>query len=171
MTASNVEWKARARDPERQRKLAEQLAEAPPELLEQVDTFFPVAHGRLKLRQLAPDRGELIAYERSDVAGPKQSTYSVVRIDQPQALADCLARALGVRGVVRKRRWLYRTSQTRIHLDEVEGLGVFLEVEVVLRPGQAVGEGERIAEDIRRQLDVRDGDLIEVAYIDLLVPG
>ena len=86
-------------------------------------------------------------------------------------LADCLARVLGVRGVVRKRRWLYLVGQMRIHLDEVEGLGVFLEVEVVLQPGQAVGEGERLAEDVRRRLDVRAEDLVEVAYIDLLAPG
>jgi len=166
----NVEWKAQARDPERQRELAECLADGPPQLLEQLDTFFPTAHGRLKLRQLAADRGELIYYERPDQAGPKQSTYSLVATDQPAALGALLAQAMGVRGVVRKRRWLYRVGQTRIHFDEVEGLGAFLEVEVVLQPGQAVSEGERIAEDIRRQLAVRDEDLVEPAYIDLLVP-
>jgi predicted adenylyl cyclase CyaB len=168
---SNIEWKARARDPQRQRQLAERLANGPPELLEQIDTFFSVAHGRLKLRQLAAERGELIYYERSDQAGPKQSTYSLAATNQPEALAALLAQALGVRGVVHKRRWLYRAGQTRIHFDEVEGLGSFLEVEVVLQPGQAIREGERIAEEARRQLAVHDEDLVEVAYIDLLATG
>lgn len=167
----NVEWKARARDPRRQRELAEQLADGSPELLEQLDTFFAAPHGRLKLRQLAEDRGELIYYERPDQAGPKQSSYSLVSTNQPAALTALLAQALGVRGMVRKRRWLYRAGQTRIHFDEVEGLGAFLEVEVVLQPGQAVREGERIAEEVRRQLAVADEDLVETAYIDLLVPG
>jgi predicted adenylyl cyclase CyaB len=169
--ADNVEWKAHSRDPQQQRELAERLADGPPELLEQADTFFPTPHGRLKLRQLAVDRGELIYYERPDEAGPKQSTYVLAATDQPEALSAILTRALGVRGVVRKRRWLYRVGQTRIHFDEVEGLGTFLEVEVVLQPGQTISEGERIAEDIRRQLAVRDEDLVGSAYIDLLMPG
>lgn len=169
--AENVEWKARAQDPRRQRELADRLADRPPELLEQLDTFFLAAHGRLKLRQLAADHGELIYYERADQAGPKRSAYSLVSTDQPEALSALLARALGVRGTICKRRWLYRVGQTRIHFDEVEELGTYLEVEVVLESGQAVSEGERIAEEIRRQLGVRDEDLVEAAYIDLLMPG
>ncbi len=166
--ATNVEWKARVRDLSRQRELAEQLAGSPPELLEQVDTFFNVPHGRLKLRRLSAHHGELIQYLRPDRAGPKQSNYSVVRTESPDPLRELLARALGVRGEVRKRRWLYLAGQVRIHLDEVEGLGTFLEVEVVLKPGQPVAEGERLAETMRLRLDVRDEDLIELAYVDLL---
>jgi predicted adenylyl cyclase CyaB len=78
---------------------------------------------------------------------------------------------LGVRGEVRKRRWLYLAGQARIHLDEVEGLGTFLEVEVVLQPGQSVAEGQRVASELRRALDVSDRDLVERAYIDLLASG
>jgi predicted adenylyl cyclase CyaB len=166
--AINVEWKARIRALERQRALAAQLAESPPELLEQLDTFFNASHGRLKLRRLGDDHGELIHYFRDDQPGPKQSTYSIVRTEQPDAQRALLSQALGVRGEVRKRRWLYLAGQVRIHLDEVEGLGNFLEVEVVLRPGQPIAEGEQIAETIRQQLDVRVEDLVEVAYLDLL---
>jgi predicted adenylyl cyclase CyaB len=166
--AVNVEWKARSRDPDRQRMLAAALADGPAELLEHLDTFFDVMHGRLKLRQLAADHAELIHYQRADEAGPKLSTYSRVPTDQPKRLRDVLTAALGVRGVVRKRRWLYRVGQTRIHVDEVEGLGAFLEVEVVLRPGQSPTEGERIAGELRQALQVRDEDLIACAYLDLL---
>jgi predicted adenylyl cyclase CyaB len=166
--ASNVEWKARARDPQRQRGLAERLADGPPELREQVDTFFAAPRGRLKLRRLSAGQGELIRYDRPDQAGPKRSDYAVVPTDRPDALRDLLALALGVRGEVRKRRWLYRAGPARVHFDEVEGLGAFLEVEVSAPPGQPIAEAERLAEELRRRLDVLPGDLIDVAYVDLL---
>jgi adenylate cyclase class IV len=165
---SNVEWKARARDVGRQGALAAGLAGGAGELLEQVDTFFHVPHGRLKLRTFDRSRGELIYYHRPDQAGPRQSTYSLVATDRPDALGVTLAQALGVRGVVRKRRRLFLAGPSRIHVDEVEGLGAFLEVEVVLRPGQPAAEGERIAAALRQDLEVRDEDLVERAYIDLL---
>jgi predicted adenylyl cyclase CyaB len=167
--AGNVEWKARIHDLPHQRELAQQLAGTPPVLLEQVDTFFHVPHGRLKLRRLSPEHGQLIHYFRPDQKGLKQSSYRIVGTDQPEALHELLAQALGERGEVRKQRWLYRVGQVRIHLDEVEELGTFLEVEVVLYPGQSLAEGEQIAERFRLLLGVREEDLIAVAYIDLLM--
>lgn len=167
--AHNVEWKARVSDPHRQRKLAEQLAGSPPELLEQLDTFFPVSHGRLKVRRFAPNSGELIHYHRPNQLGPKLSTYSLVRTDQPDALRDLLSASLGVLGEVRKQRWLYLVGQTRIHFDEVAELGTFLEVEVVLRPEQSLLEGEQLADQLRRALAIRDEDLVAVAYLDLIL--
>jgi predicted adenylyl cyclase CyaB len=166
--ANNVEWKARLRDLERQTELARQLAESPPELLEQVDTFFNVAHGRLKLRRFSAAHGELIHYVRSDTTGPKHSAYSRVPTEEPDALRELLAQALGIRGEVRKRRWLYLAGPVRIHLDEVEHLGTFLEVEVVLHTEQSLAEGERIALAFRQSLDVNEDDLVECAYVDLL---
>jgi len=166
--AVNVEWKARARDPERQRRLAEQLADRPPEVLEQEDTFFPVPQGRLKLRQFGPDQGELIFYQRSETATSRESVYSLVPTHLPESLRDLLAQALGTGVVVRKRRVLYRVGQSRIHFDEVAGLGTFLEVEVVLAPGQTAEEGQQTAGEFQRRLEVQDEDLIGCAYADLL---
>ena len=76
--------------------------------------------------------------------------------------------ALGVRGVVRKKRTLYLVGQTRVHLDEVEGLGDFMELEVVLHPGQSDAEGQVIARDLMTRLGVAEKDLLEGAYMDLL---
>jgi predicted adenylyl cyclase CyaB len=166
--ATNIEWKARARDLQRQRALAAALAGTDAELLEQVDTFFHVPQGRLKLRQLGAAHGELIHYHRPDEAGARQSTYARVCTDQPEALLELLGGALGVRGEVRKRRWLYRVGQARIHVDEVEGLGTFLEVEVVLRPGQSPAECQRIAAELRKALEVGEDEVIGGAYVDLL---
>jgi predicted adenylyl cyclase CyaB len=166
--AINFEWKACARDFDRQRQLAEAVTGSPALLLEQEDTFFRVPRGRLKLRQLAEAQGELIYYDRPDRAGPKISVYSLVPTDQPDALRELLTQALGVRAVVRKRRRLYQRGPVRIHLDEVEGLGTFVEVEVVIRPGEVAAGGEELAADLQRELEVRGEDLVEVAYVDLL---
>jgi predicted adenylyl cyclase CyaB len=166
--AINVEWKARARDVRRQNELAAGITGSRALLLVQEDTFFRVPRGRLKLRRTADDEGELIYYDRQDRAGPKTSVYSIAPTNRPEELRDVLTQALGVRAVVRKRRRLYRNGPVRIHLDEVEGLGDFLEVEVVTRPGEVLAGAEQMAADLRRELEVRDEDLVEVAYVDLL---
>lgn len=171
--ALNVEIKARVRDFDAACAVAEELSNTPCEIIEQEDTFLPVPQGRLKLRTLAPDCGQLIYYERPDTTGPKASHYLIATTSEPHALETLLAAALGVRGVVRKTRRLYLAGPTRIHLDRVEGLGDFLELEVVLEPpgGGTVEEdidGEAIAADLMRKLGVREDDLIDVAYIDLL---
>jgi adenylate cyclase class IV len=164
----NVEIKARLSEPARQREIAAGLADGPLETIEQKDTFFRVPEGRLKLRDLGGGRGELIAYDRSDSAGPAESRYAVVPTADPAALRDLLASVLPVRGVVRKRRDLYRIGRTRVHLDRVEGLGDYLELEVVLEPGEPRERGEAIALDLVRKLEIDDADRVDVAYIDLL---
>ena len=172
MIGANIEVKARTHDWDAQRALAEKLTGSQATLIEQVDTFFQVPVGRLKLRKLGPDCGELIYYQRPEHLGPKLSDYSVTVTDRPDELHDTLAQALGVYGEVRKRRWLYISNayggHTRIHFDEVKGLGQYLELEVVLRPEQSPEDAERIAVELRTALDIRDEDLIECAYMDLL---
>jgi predicted adenylyl cyclase CyaB len=130
-----------------------------------------VPNGRLKLRILGPAHGELILYERTDVAGPKTSTYHIAPTSEPEVLREILARVLPVRGVVRKRRWLYRVGQTRIHLDQVAELGEFVELEVVLRADQTAEAGAAIARDLMKRLDIAEAQLVEQAYVDLLAPG
>jgi predicted adenylyl cyclase CyaB len=165
---TNIEWKARIRNATEQRRLVERLADGPAEILEQLDTFFSVPKGRLKLRQSNPGPAELIFYERSDQPAAKRSTYIRHFTDQPDELGELLAQALGVLGVVRKTRRLYLVGQTRIHWDEVEGLGEYLEVEVVLRPDQSDEVGVQIAAELRQRLRVHEDDLIGLAYVDLL---
>ena len=165
---TNVEIKARIRDWQRAQQIAGQLADQPPQIIEQLDTFFVCSTGRLKLREFSAGRGELIAYEREDVEGAKASRYLIAPTAEPAPLREVLSRALGPAGTVKKRRHLFLAGQTRIHLDEVEGLGTFLELEVVMKPGQPLAEGEQIARDLMRKLGVRPEDLIAGAYVDLL---
>jgi predicted adenylyl cyclase CyaB len=166
--ATNIEIKARVRDIAALRASAERLSGQPCTVLLQEDTFFHTPHGRLKLRVLAPDQGQLIYYERADAAGPKRSEYFVSPTDDPASLHAVLALCLGVRGVVRKRRSLFTVGNTRIHLDEVEGLGSFLELEVMLGPGQSEEGGRAIARELMSKLGIQKSDLVEGAYMDLL---
>jgi len=166
--ATNIEIKARVDDFEALKARAESLSDQPLAVIPQEDTFFNIAKGRLKLRALAPDRGYLIYYERPDQDGPKRSDYHLAETRDPENLKTALSLALGVRGVVRKTRYLYMVGQTRIHLDDVEGLGNFMELEVVLKEGQSDAEGQAIAEDLMRRLEVREEALLEGAYMDLI---
>jgi len=166
--ATNIEIKARAGNLSLLRERAERLSHTPAELLLQEDRFFSVPKGRLKLRILGPARGELIYYEREDLAGPKSSRYLLFPTSDPAALRAVLEASLGLLGVVRKQRWLFMVGNTRIHLDDVQGLGAFMELEVVLQPGQSAEEGQAIAADLMHQLGIEPGNLVAGAYLDLL---
>jgi predicted adenylyl cyclase CyaB len=165
---ANIEIKARVRDFEQIRSRADKMSDAPVEIIPQEDIFFNVEKGRLKLRILAPDQSQLIFYTRPDQEGPKRSDYHISLSPDPQNLKRVLELAYGVRGVVRKTRYLYLVGQTRIHLDDVEGLGQFMELEVVLDGRQSDDEGQKIAEDLMSTLGVERADLIDGAYMDLL---
>ena len=164
----NIEIKARVEDIDVLRARAEALSDTPVKAILQEDTFFNTERGRLKLRVQAPDEGYLIYYDRPDQDGPKRSDYHLAKTNEPDDLKTALTLALGVRGVVKKTRYLYMVGQTRIHLDEVAGLGHFMELEVVMREGQSDTEGQAIAEDLMRKLGVREEALIEGAYMDLI---
>jgi predicted adenylyl cyclase CyaB len=164
----NVEIKARVRDLPALRRAVEAITDGPPALLIQSDTFFEVPRGRLKLRAFADGTAELISYLRSDVGGPRESRFAKAPVSDPAALAAVLSAALGTAGVVRKRRFLYRRGPTRIHLDEVEDLGSFLELEVELADDQSTNEGERVARELMARLGIAEEDLIATAYVDLL---
>jgi adenylate cyclase class IV len=164
----NIEIKARARSFRRQRMIAARLADAQPQLLVQTDTFFHAHAGRLKLREFASGHAELIQYERPDRSDPAKSAYVIVPIREPGTLKVALAAALGTIGVVKKKRHYYPVGQTRVHFDQVEGLGDFIELEVVLQDGQTEPQGASIANDLMQRLEIDDADLIECAYVDML---
>lgn len=166
--ARNTEIKARIDSVEAMLPRALACADGPEQPILQDDTFFACAQGRLKLRVFADGRGELIAYQRPDSVGPKTSDYLIAPVDDPARLRAALARALGVRGRVVKRRLLLMAGATRIHLDRVEGLGDFLELEVVLRPDQTAADGEAIAAALMARLGVDPAQGVRGAYVDLL---
>jgi predicted adenylyl cyclase CyaB len=168
MMPTNIEIKARVRDFPELKRRAESLSDSPLEVIPQEDTFFITPQGRLKLRVLAADRAQLVYYERADQDGPKRSDYFIFNTDDPENLKTALKFALGIRGFVKKTRYLYMVGQTRVHLDDVEGLGQFMELEVVLRDGQSEVEGQAIADDLMKKLGIESSDLLEGAYMDLI---
>jgi adenylate cyclase class IV len=165
--ARNVEIKARLADA---RALHERLValtgQSGQELL-QDDTFFACARGRLKLRQFADGSAELIHYQRADDPAARLSDYVRCSVADAAALREALARALGIGGRVCKRRLLWLIGPTRVHVDAVEGLGDFVELEVVLQPGQTVEEGAAVAETLLAELGLAGAPRLAAAYVDL----
>jgi predicted adenylyl cyclase CyaB len=166
---ANVEIKAILHNRKAAEAIAAQFSDRVPATMAQEDIFFRCAGARLKLRILGPKQGELIRYQRPEMAGMRCSQYVIARTSDPEALREILGQTLGIVGVVRKTRTLYQVGQTRIHLDQVEGLGNFLELEVVLRPGQSEAEGKTIAQAFLENFRIEENQLVAVAYIDLLV--
>ncbi|XP_076015913.1 adenylate cyclase CyaB-like [Genypterus blacodes] len=168
---SNVEIKARLSDRKGFTERAAQLSQSEGTIIRQHDTFFNCSQGRLKLRDYMNGMGQLIFYVRPDTDGPKLSTYSISPTSDPHSLRAVLSDALGVKGEVKKVRRLFLIGQTRVHLDEVEGLGHYMELEVVMRSEQSVEDGQQVAQDLMEQLGVSEDSLVTGAYMDLLLQG
>lgn len=148
--------------------MVEKITEMPPEEIDQEDVFFLCDSGRLKLRIFSSSRGELIYYRRADESGPRTSYYSISRTNEPNILKEILGEAFGVRAIVKKKRLLYLSGRTRIHIDSVEGLGEFLELEAVLDEGEEESRGKRDVDKLIDDLGIIEGDLLSEAYVDLI---
>ncbi len=168
MVGRNVEIKARVNDFDTVHALVEKIADSGPIDILQEDTFFNCRKGRLKLRKFSDSDGELIYYDRENSSEPTECTYTIVKTSEPDTVSKVLGESLGVRGVIRKRRTLYTTGQTRIHLDDVESLGKFIEIEVVLSPEQNVSDGRNVTVSLMEKLGISETDLIDCAYIDMI---
>lgn len=166
--ARNIEIKAYIPSVAAVLERAAALADQGPTEIRQDDTFFECRSGRLKLRTFANGEGELIFYRRTDEHGPKESFYVRTPTAAPDSLRETLALAYGVVGRVRKNRTLFMAGRTRIHLDRVENLGHFLELEVVLREDESPDVGVREAHELMQRLGVTPSQLIDRAYVDLL---
>ncbi len=168
--ARNVEIKAtlEAREFASVKDRAREISDSGPEVLFQTDIFFHCATGRLKLRKFDVGTAELIAYDRPDQVGPKTSSYIRVDCPYPDSMREALTRSLGIKGIIKKRREVFLTGQTRIHLDQVENLGEFLELEVVLNADESEQHGVRTANSILEKLGIPSPSLVAGAYIDLM---
>jgi homotetrameric cytidine deaminase len=156
----NLEIKARDPHPERTLNAAIDFGAADEGELTQRDTYFAGARGRLKLREQTPGETELIQYRRPDGDGPRVSEFRVVPAGAD--LREALDAALGTLAVVEKRRRLLAWEGVRIHLDDVDGLGTFIELEA-----PEDGEQEAKLERLREALQI--GEPIAGSYSDLLL--
>lgn len=136
---------------------------------DQTDTYFIVPNGRLKLRE-GKIENNLIYYERNNQPGPKQSHFKLVKVEDPLSLKEALSEALGVKVVVAKKREIWYIGNVKFHIDEVPGLGSFVEIEA----------GNILADLSKTQLQeqcnfymtafgIKEIDLVEVSYSDMLL--
>ncbi|XP_043496999.1 uncharacterized protein LOC122520794 [Polistes fuscatus] len=166
----NVEIKSKIHDSKTIIEKLEKITDTKMILIKQLDTFFESKTGRLKLRRFEDGTGELIFYERLNTTGPKLSDYKKIDLNAKtyEDMDKILSATNGIIGTIKKTRRLYTIDQTRIHVDDVDDLGSFLELEVVLKDNQDIDYGTKVAENIMKSLNINARDLISVAYIDLL---
>jgi predicted adenylyl cyclase CyaB len=165
----NLEAKFRLPDHAAARARAEAIGFVVRATLEQRDTFFAVSNGKLKLREES-GRASLIHYRRAREAGLDLSNYEIAETPNPEAIRAMLAGALGVVAEVRKRRTLLMRRNVRLHLDRVDGLGDFGEIEAVLADGDIAAAFSGEVAEILAALDVRAGDLTEKSYFEMISP-
>ena len=135
----------------------------------QIDTYFEVPNGRLKLREGSIEQA-LIFYQRPDVAGAKQSDVTLYPHRADAALKQVLTQALGIKTVVDKRRKIYFIGNVKFHFDSVNELGSFIEVEAIDKDG-TIGL-EQLKEQCRlyqELLGITEQDFMAESYSDLLL--
>lgn len=166
----NLEAKFRLPDHAAAQAAAIAIGYRPEAVLNQRDTFFVVATGKLKLRE-EDQRSYLIGYGRVERDGLQLSDYQLVPVPDAAAMRQLLAGTLGVLAEVRKRRTLLLCRNVRLHLDEVEGLGLLGEIEAVV-PDGGDPEAERAFVDATlAALGVANDQLIEGSYFEMARPA
>jgi adenylate cyclase class 2 len=135
----------------------------------QRDTYFRVTHGGLKLREELPGRPHLVQFERASEPQQRESRYRIIEVSDGEALCVALAAAIGIRGVVVKRRHLLLWQSVRIHLDRVERLGRFIELEAVVPPVSDLTTEHRLVGELRDALGITDERLVAFGYAEQLV--
>lgn len=163
----NVEFKVELRDLDLARAICRRLGATPIASFEQIDTYFAVASGRLKRRETQGEPAEYIFYERANRTRPKLSHFSIY--SEAQATERFGASPLPTLVVVRKFRELYMLGSTRIHLDQVDGLGTFLEFESLVSRENNLADAHATIATLRQQFGPALGEAISVSYSDLLL--
>ena len=135
--------------------------------IQQKDTYFTVAHGRLKLREMNDSKSELIYYDRDETLGARWSEYHVFPVDDVRSLKTVLSKAMKIKVVVEKRRQVFLYKTARIHLDQVTGLGHFLELEVMERDRSQ--EAHELLDFLLEELSLKNVEKIRPSYSDLLL--
>jgi predicted adenylyl cyclase CyaB len=133
----------------------------------QVDTYFRVPRGRLKLRVRAGHDSELVYYRRGERGSKRVSDYSLWPVAAPRELERILTAAMGAKAVVAKHREVYLYRNARVHLDQVTGLGRFIEIEVLITKGRR--QANELLERLVSEFDIEGGSMIRGSYSDLVI--
>jgi predicted adenylyl cyclase CyaB len=165
----NLELKARDPAPEASLERCRDLGAVDCGSLWQRDTYFSSAEGRLKLREQRPGRCQLIHYRRADETAQRESSYRILELADPEPIRSFLGQSLGIRAVVTKSRRLFLWRSVRIHLDDVEGQGRFIELEAVAPAGSDLSAEDGLITQLRARLSITDADLVAESYGDRAV--
>lgn len=169
MSHLNIEIKARIADPA---FIRQYLLENNTEFKgvdEQTDTYFNVANGRLKLRE-GNIENNLIYYQRANQAGPKGSNFHLIKVEDAAGLKEALIKANGIKAIVKKRREIYYINNVKFHIDEVPGLGSFMEIEAGnILADLPQRELKEQCDFYLRELKIKEADLIDVSYSDMVL--
>lgn len=169
MSFLNVEIKAICPDPSFVRNYLLTHQAAYKGLDEQTDTYFNVSKGRLKLRE-GNIENNLIYYERSNQAGPKSSVFQLVKVDDAKGLKQVLTEANGIKVVVVKKREIYYISNVKFHIDQVPGLGAFVEIEAGnILASLSPQELKAQCDFYLQEFGILEKDLLEHSYSDMLL--
>jgi adenylate cyclase class IV len=160
----NIELKAIDPDPARSLKICRELGAQDEGVLWQRDTYFNVSAGGLKLREQQPGRAHLIQFERADEPQQRESRYRIIDVDDAQTLLAALTAAIGVNVAVTKRRHLFLWQSVRIHLDDVERLGTFIELEAVAPADSDLQHEHQLVQQLRSAFSITDDRLIATGY-------
>lgn len=168
-THLNIEIKARCSEPDKIRQILQSHRADFKGIDHQIDTYFNCTNGRLKLRE-GNIENNLIHYNRSDDAQPKASIVTLEKVAPNSNIKAVLTNALGVKVVVDKHRGIYFIDNVKFHIDEVKGLGSFVEIEAIDADG-SIGK-PKLQEQCASYMElfgIEAGDLVRVSYSDLLL--
>jgi adenylate cyclase class 2 len=134
--------------------------------LAQIDTYFKVGSGRLKLREINGERAELIYYHRADAKRSRYSNYTVLELSNAAPAKTIFRSLFGIWKIVRKKRVLFLYQNARIHIDSVRGLGTFIEFEVMVTRGKKQARSLMLI--LRKQFALKSNSLIGGSYSDMI---
>lgn len=169
MSFLNIEIKARCSDAEFIRGYLRNHGAEFKGVDSQTDTYFNVSHGRLKLRE-GKIENNLIYYERIDQAGPKQSNFQLVKLEDANGLKAVLTKSNGIKVIVKKDREIYYIANVKFHIDEVPGLGSFVEIEAGnILANLSADELKAQCDFYLKELRINNVDLLDISYSDMLL--
>ncbi len=163
----NLEVKAKVEDVSLLEKIAIDIGAMFDNDFVQVDTYFGIPDGRLKMREFGDGKAELIFYRRGETSEKRWSNYEIVPVCEVGKLKNLLAKIFGLKVVVEKRRKVYLYKNARIHLDKVSGLGDFVEFEVIYKGDEK--QAEELMEFLIQGFGLKRENFVKVSYSDLLI--
>jgi len=167
MKLLNFEFKAHLRDAPHVRATLKRLRARALGTDRQVDTYFHVPTGRLKIREGRLENS-LIFYQRTNSAQARRSIVEMMLLPRRNSVRAILSAALGVLAVVDKRREIYFVGNVKIHLDQVRGLGAFVEVEAMTRTGD-IKKVRVQAMKFQKLFNIASRDIVPQSYSDLIL--